>query len=48
MVSKGCFINTNFNYKKDFINSLEDRKKYEFVNDRFNNKTLVYALKLDS
>lgn len=47
MVSKGCFINTNFNYKKDFINSLEDRKKYEFVNDRFNNKTLVYALKLD-
>lgn len=48
MTSKGCFINSNFNYKRDFINSGDKTKKYELVNGKFNNKTLIYSIKLDN
>lgn len=49
-LSKGC-LNGNesdIHYKNDFIDSNSYSAKYQIINPKFNNKTLVYAIKLDS
>ena len=48
--NQGCmeFGNTNFKVKKDFINSNLEQQKYNLINSKFENNTLIYALKLDS
>ncbi len=48
--NQGCmeFGNTNFEVKKDFINSNINHKKYKLINNQFKNDTLIYALKLDN
>jgi len=45
---KGCFTSNEStrNYKFDFISNSYNEKAYELINERFNNKTLVYAVKL--
>ncbi len=47
---KGCISNieTTRKYKFDFLNSKENEKTYELINQNFNNKTLVHAIKLDN
>lgn len=47
--SRGCIDNTTQSdaYKKNFIQSGSSKKVYHIVNNHFQNKTLVYALKLD-
>ncbi len=47
--NQGCmeFGNRNFDVKKDFIRSGENQKKYNLINNKFQNETLIYALKLD-
>ena len=47
--NKGCLANTkdSYNYKGDFINSGATTQRYTINNPRFNNKTLVLAVKLD-
>ena len=47
--SRGCIsgLYQNQSYKKTFIDSNLSKKVYRVVNNRFKNKTLVYALKLD-
>lgn len=45
--NKGCILE-NYEYKTNFYMSLENSKTYRLINPRFDNKTLVYALKLDS
>jgi signal transduction histidine kinase len=47
---KGCVSSkesTN-NYKFDFINSNKDDSYFEITNPKYNNETLVYALKLEN
>ena len=44
--NKGCF-NSGDKYKNEFYNSGEVEKSYQLINPRFNNKTLVYAIKID-
>ena len=48
--NQGCmeFGNRNFDVKKDFIRSGENQKKYNLINNKFQNETLIYALKLDN
>lgn len=48
--NQGCmqFGNKNFDVKKDFVSSNLNQKKYNLINDRFNNSTLIYAVKLDN
>ena len=45
---RGCFTgkDISMNYKYNFIASDKKRKTYELINPRFNNDTLVYAVKL--
>ncbi len=47
--SRGCLDSSSitYAYQKDFISSGENSKSYKIVNQRFQNKTLVQALKLD-
>ncbi len=47
--SRGCIDNgtQSITYKKNFMESNSTKKLYRIVNNRFQNKTLVYALKLD-
>lgn len=47
--NKGCmeFGNKNFKVKKDFIDSGLLEQHYNLINDKFQNETLIYALKLD-
>ena len=47
---KGCISNreTTHKYKFDFLNSNKNEKTYEIINQNFNNKTLVHAIKLDN
>lgn len=47
--NKGCmeFGNRNFKVKKDFINSGLIEQHYNLINEKFENETLIYALKLD-
>lgn len=48
-VSRGC-IDSNSQttaIKKNFLGSGLSKKRYQIMNNRFHNKTLVYALKLD-
>lgn len=47
--NKGCmeFGNRNFKVKKDFIDSGLLEQHYNLINDKFQNETLIYALKLD-
>ena len=47
---KGCFNGKEdqVNYKIDFIKSGLDSTTYELVNPKFDNETLVYALKLEN
>ncbi len=49
-LSRGCLNGreNNINYKNEFINSENKSTTYKLINPRFNNKTLVYALKIDS
>lgn len=47
---KGCFSDkeSTRNYKFDFISNNYQEKAYELINEKFNNKTLVYAIKLEN
>lgn len=47
---KGCFTGKeiSMNYKYDFIKSNSKSQTYELINPKFNNNTLVYALKLNN
>lgn len=47
--NKGCmeFGNKNFKVKKEFIESNLLEQHYTLINDKFQNETLIYALKLD-
>ena len=53
-MSRGCMMmdpsskNKENSYKSEFINSNLDEKLYELINPRFDNETLVYAIKLDN
>lgn len=47
--NRGCMIpsvSLNLSYKKDFINSGLNTKMYELTNPRFDNKTLLSAIRL--
>ncbi len=48
--NQGCmeFGNHNFEVKQDFLNSDSNEKQYTLINNRFKNKTLITALKLDN
>ena len=48
-VSRGCIANNKQSaaVKKDFFESNLDNKQYKIINNRFHNKTLIYALRLD-
>lgn len=48
--NKGCTANSKdaYNYKSDFIKSDNQASRYTIKNQRFNNKTLVLAFKLDN
>lgn len=50
--NRGCLESSNsvvsYPYKKEFIMSGEESKSYKIVNQRFHNKTLVHALKLNA
>lgn len=50
IISRGCLTGNNYNnsYQADFILSEKKKQTYELINPRFNNKTLSYAIKLDS
>ena len=47
-LSRGCLIGNEkkINYKNNFINSNYNKAKYQITNPRFNNKTLVYAVRM--
>lgn len=49
--NRGCMIGeqgkNTIAYKRDFIDSGEEKKNYKLINPRFSNKTLVSALKLE-
>lgn len=48
--NKGCFIGKEVdatNYKQEFINSNKTKTTYKIINPRFDNKTLVSAIKMD-
>ncbi len=48
-MDRGCLIGPRMDfYKNDFINSNTSSKQYELKNPRFDNKTLIYATKLDN
>jgi signal transduction histidine kinase len=49
-LSKGCLSNQteSYSYEKTFIESGLTKKKYSVINKKFNNKTLVYAMKLEN
>lgn len=48
--NKGCTANSKdaYNYKSDFIKSEDQTARYTIKNQRFNNKTLILALKLNN
>lgn len=48
--NKGCMANIegNTDYKKDFINSEDTSARYTLKNPKFNNQSLVLAVKLNS
>lgn len=48
MYNRGCIIKSfeNNEYIKDFIKSEKNFKAYKIINPQFNNKTIMYALKL--
>lgn len=49
LYNKGCIANTKESeYKKDFIESNNTSARYTLKNPRFNNETLVLALKLNN
>lgn len=47
---RGCFTgkDISMNYKYNFISSGEDSQTYELINPKFNNDTLVYAVRLNN
>lgn len=49
-LGKGCFSGKEeqAHYKTEFIESNVDSATYELINPKFNNETLVYAIKLDN
>lgn len=49
-LGKGCFSNkkNTSNYKFDFVNSNEQEKAYELINQEFGTNSLVYALRLQN
>ena len=48
-LSRGCLKpDENSDYKNNFIESGLKKIKYQITNPRFNNKTLVYAVKMDN
>ncbi len=46
IVSHGCYMGST--YKKEFILSNKKKQTFELINPQFNNKTLSYAVRLDS
>ena len=49
-LSRGCLKGNEdeVNYKTDFINSNLRKNKYMIINPRFNNKALVYAIRMNN
>ncbi len=52
MFNRGCIMGEGLgyttNYKIDFIDSGENHKSYKLINPRFDNESLIYAMKLGS
>lgn len=49
--NRGClmeFGKSDNTYKRDFETSGETKKAYKLINDKFNNDTLVYGIKLEN
>lgn len=47
--NKGCLIDgPNMNYKNNFVNSEKQENTYTLINPKFNNKTLIKALKINN
>ena len=46
-MQRGCLITDNYSYKTDFLNSNKNNIMYKLVNPVLDNKTLIYAIKLD-
>lgn len=46
-MQRGCLITDNYLYKTDFLNSNKNNMMYKLVNPVLDNKTLIYAIKLD-
>lgn len=46
-MQRGCLITDNYSYKTDFLNSNKNNMMYKLVNPVLDNKTLIYAIKLD-
>lgn len=46
-MQRGCLITDNYSYKSDFLNSNKNSIMYKLVNPVLDNKTLIYAIKLD-
>lgn len=47
---KGCIsgVERTYQYKYNFISSNKEEKSYEIINPKFNNNTLIHALKLNN
>lgn len=49
--TRGCLESgtsvMSYHYKKEFITSKEESKSYKIINERFHNKTLVHAIRLN-
>ena len=46
-MQRGCLITDNYSYKTNFLNSNKNNMMYKLVNPVLDNKTLIYAIKLD-
>lgn len=46
-MQRGCLVTDNYSYKSDFLISNKNSMMYKLVNPVLDNKTLIYAIKLD-
>lgn len=46
-MQRGCLVTDNYSYKSDFLISNKNSMMYKLVNPVLDNKTLIYATKLD-
>ena len=49
-IGKGCILNkeTTYSYKFDFITNNKKEETYYIKNDKYNNETIVYAVRLNN